>query len=198
MAMILDAGRFDRAQRSLMRTATYRAGKYVESRIRIQIKKAPYTPNASLTTAIKGSTKPLVDHADIWKAITTSRVDPNTVFVGVLNTALGPDGKRLVNITAVIHDGFAIPVTKKMRGLFHVLWLATTGKMDPAQLTGRAAEIYSRLNGRAVIQRLKPSTTTIVIPKRPFIRDVFEDQAVRAAVMKYWEDAYDRAVRARP
>lgn len=147
--------------------------------IRKKIQAGDFEGNASLTVAIKGSTKPLVHSGNTFQAITHTLKGPNA-FVGILRTAKEHD------IAVMLHEGTELPVTERMRGLFYVLWLASVGSIPASELNGRAAELFSRYQKW---KPLKPSTTKIVIPGRPFIREAFEDRALRAKIAKNWANA---------
>ena len=71
-----------------------------------------FVPNSSMTTARKGSSKPLIDKGDLVGSITYQVVDNNNVFVGVKK---GDEA----NIAAVHEFGCTIQVTPKMRAYFH-------------------------------------------------------------------------------
>lgn len=196
MTYLLDANRLGKQGHALLSQATRRNGIMVKAKIRERIARGDYPPqNVPLTVALKGSGKPLVDNAELWKAITEQVVDPFTVFVGVLRTAKGKNGEDLVNIAVVLHEGATIPVTGQMRTMFFYLWLATTGRIDAGQLEGRAAELFERVKEGTIIRRLSPQTQAIIVPRRPFIEAVFEDSTTLAAVRKIWTDAWGRAIR---
>lgn len=138
--------------------------------------------NAALTIHIKGSSKPLVDHGDLFKAITYEVVNDYQVFVGVLRT-----NEDAYNLAVTLHDGAAVQVTPAMRGMFFFLWKASTGDISAESLTGRAAELYARRPGGWL--PLKPSTTVITIPPRPWATVAFGDPAFQQQVKNNWERA---------
>lgn len=170
-----------------VRTANGRSGKIIQRAIRQTIKKGVPPPNAPLTVAIKGSSKPLVDRGDLFGAVTSVVPSWNRVFVGVLKTSKSHD------IAQLLHDGTTLGVTDKMRGLFYVLWLATKREDVRAKLSGRAAELFERMPSGW--KPLRPSTRAIKIPARPFISQAFTP-AVRARVIANWNEAIQRAIRA--
>lgn len=163
------------------------AGKILEAAQRKRIKTGMPPPNAPLTIAIKGSSKPLADRGDLFGANKSTAVAWNKVFVGVLAT------EGVYDIARTIHDGKVIPVTDKMRGLFTVLWMASIGSIEPSALTGRAAELWSRMPGGW--HPLDENTKVIVIPARPWIKDTFEDPAIQKKVEKILNAAVKHAIK---
>ena len=155
-------------------------------------------PLAGLTKDIKRSTGMLFDKGELFKSITKKLVNYKTVFVGVLMTAKKKDGGKLANIALVLHEGATIKVTQKMRRLFWALWAARIGILDPANLVGRARELWDRTRGRTKFYKLSDNTTAIRIPGRPFFRDVFEDKAFLMTLKKNWEEGVSAALKARP
>lgn len=175
--------------------ATEQNGVYVRSMIKRSIRKS-WTKNALLTSRIKGSTKTLFDFGDLHGAITYKVVDWDTVFVGVLKQAKSKSGEKLANITEAIHDGATINVTPRMRAMFWYLYMVSIGKMPESKLTGRARIIWERWQGKTVFKPLRTATTQIRIPKRPFMRKVFESKAVQAWVKRNWTSAVGRGLKA--
>ena len=137
--------------------------------------------NAGLTTFIKGSSKPLVDNGDLFKAITSKKVGPLAMFVGVLRS------NRSFNIAVVVHNGARIRVTDKMRGMFFALALASAGKLDPEKLKGRAAELWAKRKGGW--KPLGAGKGLITIPKRPFIEITFGDSGMKKKMTKNFTKA---------
>ena len=180
-AVAIDTKGFDKAMKLHLRKATKKNGLMMVKAIRQTIKGGAFEPNKALTVAIKGSTKPLVDRGDLFQAITYKMYGDTTVFVGVLKT----NGEY--NIAAMLHEGTAIKVTKAMRGLFFILWQASEGKVDPARLTGRATELFERMSSGW--KPLKESTTTIVVPARPFIKVSFDNPELLAKATENWSKA---------
>lgn len=164
-----------------------------EKLVRQELTNARTEKNADLTIALKGSTKPLVDKGRLFQAITSKRVAPGVFFVGVLKRRV-VEGKSegtsldIVNIAEAIHDGISIPVTNRMRGLFRALWWATRRhylrgeRMAISKLKSKRAQYLARRAYRLgnEIFPLKPGTTSIRIPSRPFVRNVFESAAAKA------------------
>lgn len=154
-----------------------------------------YEANAELTKEIKGASVPLVGgKADtgginLFQAISSTMLDDFSVFAGVKFVS------EKYDIAATLHDGAVIPVTEPMRTMFKMLWWASEGSIDPAQLTGRAAELWRLKSGGWY--PLKDSTTTIVIPGRPFIERAFEQPELKREARRNWELAIQDALRAR-
>lgn len=172
--------------------ATLLNAKYVAKQIRKRIKSKVSPRPASLTVGIKGSTKTLVDRGDFFKAVTGTRQSWKRGFAGILRNIRSSDGTKLVNLGLLLHEGETIPVTPRMRALFARLAGAADAGTS-AGLTGRAKELFDR-NPKVHWRPLKPSTVAIVIPGRPFIKPVVEDNAVQAKVRENWEAAVGRAM----
>jgi len=179
---------FSSAMRKHIRRATELNGLLGVRTIRKVIQAGNFKPNKPLTTAIKGSTKPLVDNSSsLFQAIGQKIVDDKTVFVGVLKT------DRFYNVGVALHEGTEITVTQRMRNLFYVLWKVSIGDWQPSKLSGRAAELWERMPGGW--ERLKPNTPAIVIPSRPFVKAAFDLPDLRKKARKNWEAAVNAAMR---
>jgi len=148
-----------------------------------------YKENAPLTIAIKGSTKPLIDDADLRKAIKHEVVDAFTVFVGVLRT------HTFSNIAEKLHEGVVIPVSRKMRNMFRLLWLkyqlSSRGKGAELKLTGRAEDLWEDYKGPWYRIR-KPN---IVIRPRRFFKFAFDDPELQKKAKENWVLAIARTLR---
>jgi hypothetical protein len=175
--------------RTIIQKANGIAGLYAVRAIRQKVRSGDYTPNAPLTISIKGSSKQLVDSGNLFKAITHQMVDPFTVWVGVKFTS------DIYNIATALHEGVTIKVTDRMRGLFDILFRTYKGKVSPSKLTGRAKELWEMSKNKEFFP-LKPSTSQIVIPPRPFIRDAIEDPDLHVRVRQIWIEAIAAAMRA--
>ena len=116
----------------LVSRALKRAGYEYRAEVRRRIKKAEYEENSSLTTLLKGSSLPLVNHGDLLQSISVSQERWNEVVVGVLRT------HEKANVAAILHSGATIRVTKKMRTYF-----ATILKVTPPKV-GRVLRIPAR------------------------------------------------------
>jgi hypothetical protein len=179
--------KFDQRTRKYLRRATAINAKKAESMIRKNIQSGVSPPNKPLTMAIKGSSKPLVDTGQgIFQAVTSTLVNYKTAFVGVLRTS------ESFNIALALHEGTEIKVTDSMRGLFWLLWLVSTGAVPSESLTGRAADLWKRMPGGW--KPIRRSTKVIVIPSRPFIRQVFEDPKLSAFCLNNWHAAIRAAM----
>jgi hypothetical protein len=163
----------------------------VQRTIRTNIKKKVAPPNAKLTILIKHSRKPLVDRGDLFQAINIQHIDWKTSFIGIF------DSSPAYDMGKVVHDGATIPVTQKMRNMFWLLWQVSIGALPESVLSGRAAELWQRAptHGRNHWKPIKPATTHIIIPARPFIRTAFEDAALGAAVKGNWTKAINAAIK---
>lgn len=138
--------------------------------------------NAPLTEALKGANKPLVGlTATLWQAITHKKINTYEAFAGLLRT------EEAFNIGVIVHDGVAIPVTDKMRGMFFYLWLASEGQISSDSLEGRAAELFQlKSTGWAP---LKDDTEQIVIPERPFVDIAMRSERLRSRMEQNWQRA---------
>jgi hypothetical protein len=138
--------------------------------------------NAALTEAIKGVDKPLVGlTSTLFQAITHKKVDTYEAFAGLLRT------EDNFNIGVIVHDGVAIPVTDKMRGMFFYLWLASEGQIDSESLTGRAAELFEKKQtGWAP---LADDTEAIIVPERPFVDITLRDNGLIGRCHGNWKRA---------
>lgn len=161
--------------------ATALNAKIVETEIRNGIKQGGFAANAPLTVAMKGENKPLVgldSGAQLFQAITTSNLDDNSVFVGVLKR------DDFYDIARTIHDGVTISVTPAMRALFMSLWLASMGEISPDELSTRGKELYDHMSDGW--KPLRKDTKSITIPARPFINKAIENDKVKQISSKNW------------
>ena len=147
-----------------------------------------FEANAPLTKMIKNSSKPLVHTGKtLSKAITTKMINRKSLFVGVLNS------DKFYQQAVAIHEGTLIKVTPAMRGMFMLLWLASIGKEDPSNLTGRAKELWD--SGGRNWAPLSPGTSAIKIPSRPFIQKAFLDPAARNFALMKFSEAVDNTIK---
>lgn len=142
--------------------------------------------NAPLTALIKGGKRPIVGTPglDMFNAIIYEVQDWRVALVGVKRFA-----GETVNVAEIVHEGKTINVTKKMRGLFWVLWLASKGRIKPGELTGRAKEIFEETKGAKGIKPIGETKKKIVIPSRPFLKITIEDDEVRKKAKAHWLNA---------
>lgn len=181
----LNARGFDEAARAEIRRATELNGKVLEAAQRkvLQAGSGFMKRNAPLTVKIKGSSKPLIDHGDLFQGITSKVIDDFTVFAGVLRT------HESYNIAKLLHEGAKIKITPKMRTMFSLLHKASTGHFDPAKLTGRAAELWARSPGGWL--PIGKRTRLIIIPPRRWVNLAMRRSTT--IVRKNWVDAMNRA-----
>jgi len=168
--------------------ATQLNGKVAEALIRNEIKSGSFAKNAPLTLALKGGGKPLVGQsATLFQAITSKKMDAESVFVGVLIT------NSFYNVAKIIHDGVVITVTPAMRGLFFALWLVSTGQMPPSKLSKRGQELYAQMSTGWL--PLKKDTRNIAIPPRPFIEQAIVSGNLQKKNKNNWEQALAMAIK---
>lgn len=178
----------DATIRHNLRRATALNGKLAIATIRQTIRAGVLPANADLTVMIKSSSKPLVDNATtLFQAITDRVIDDVTVFAGVLET----DGEY--NIAVALHEGAVIRVTPAMRGMFFWLLQASKGAISPDRLEGRARQLWERSPGGWA--PLKDTTSSIVIPGRPFIQQAFANNEMRTKAKENWRKALQAAFR---
>lgn len=189
LGALLNAPRFrDRLERNML-NATKQAGMVVVAEIRRRIRARRYAPNNPFTVLMKRSSGALVDDGDLFAAVTSVAVNPNTVFVGILRNTVSEDG-NLANLAELLHEGGNVTVTTAMRNLFLVLARVGAGQMKKSKLSGRAAEIAKQLGRRIKqIKPLKDSTRTLHIPPRRFLSTVFKDPKVLQKIRRIWEKA---------
>lgn len=187
LRMLLHPGKFSARLKKEVKKATAWNAAYVAKAARKQISKGMSPANAALTQLIKGQNKPLIDSSAMWDSIWFQLLSWQTAFVGVLRTS------DSFNVAEIVHDGSAVKVTQRMRAMFRWLYWASTGKVQPNQLTGAAAELWQR-NPAAIWRPLRASTEAIIIPARPFMANAFDDGDVAAVVISNWHNAVDRAL----
>jgi len=140
--------------------------------------KQEYAPNAPLTVARKRSSRPLVDHGDLIRAIAFKVHSPFHAEVGVKRITRGG-----VNVAAVLHDGFTIdlsnPKYKKMR-----VYLAIMRR--ELVRAGRLAEDAYSKNGRPGF---------LVVPGRPFFDRPFRSRITQIIVYDAAQAAIDATIR---
>lgn len=182
---VTDANAFSRRLKNNVRRATALNALAAAKKMREVIQSGNFKANAPLTVALKGSSKPLVAGGDLFQSITVQQINEDEQFVGVLRT----EGD--FNLVAILHQGATIPVTPAMRWMFLLLAKASEGLMDPSKLEGRASELFAQFQGW---KPLAASTTTIVIPERPFVRIAFEAPDLIALCKANWAAACQAAL----
>ena len=172
--------------------ATKKNGLEVVKLTRQIIKAKPFAKNADLTVALKKSSMPLIGSANqLFRAITSKPISDLEVFVGVLKAS------SAYNIAETVHGSIGqpsskiIPVTKKMRGMFYLLYKASIDPTVVSDLTGRAKELWDLKPGGWY--PLKQSTTSIRIPSRPFMEITFRDPKMIQILKRNWEKGLDDA-----
>jgi hypothetical protein len=168
--------------------ATEANGALVRRRVRANIRGGVgMAENAPLTALLKGGKRPIIGTPglDMFNAITYELQDWRVVAVGVKRTA----GDGEVNVAEIVHDGKTIQVTPKMRALFWILWLASKGRIEYSELTGRAKEIFDQTNGAKGIKPIGKGTKEIVIQPRPFLKATIEEDETQKAVRTNWHNA---------
>lgn len=182
---ITDAQRFaTRLQRNVRRATKLNAFAAMR-KMRQVLKSGDFKRNSALTQALKGSDRPLNASGDLFQSVTLEMLDEDTYFVGVLRT------EGAYNVVEVIHEGVTITVTPAMRWMFLFLAKASDGSMDPSKLEGRAAELFGYYQGWKPLQA---STTTIVIPGRPFVSITFHDARLIQLCQQNWGMAVEYAL----
>jgi len=189
-----DADRVAKALDVNLAQATKVNAMLVVREVRQRIRSKQYAPNADLTTAIKRSSTPLIDQGDLWRAVTYQMVNPRTALAGIMRQQKTKAGGEMLNLAIALHEGFTVKVTPGTRGLFYALARYTQGTASIDSLTGRAREIAERLKKGTTIYPLKPTTTAITVPARPFLREVIEDDALREKARKNWQAAMGKAL----
>lgn len=188
MAIKLDPAKFHARALPLIRKATGANALFVVRAVREQIRGGKFQQNAPLTQAMKSGGRPLnMTGRRLFPAITHQMIDEFTVWVGVKMS------NKFYNIAKAIHDGAVIPVTVAMRRLFWVLFQASRGAIKPSELVGRAAQLW-RMNKSKVWFPIGTSTTTIVIPPRPFIQQAFTPE-LKFRVQENWKRAIGTALK---
>lgn len=182
-AAALEPANFKRMLEKHVGKGTLKAALVAERELRKHVRAKVPPKNAALTIFIKKSRKPLIDHGDLFQAMTSHQVSWDRAFVGVLQTS------SQYNIAKTLLEGRSVRVTELMRNMFFLLWRASVGSLDPARLTGRAADLWAR-QPRGW-KPLRDSTTIIVIPPRPFL-DVFKKREVIEKIRMQWEISLDK------
>ena len=158
--------------RALMKQCAARVGNYGASEVKKGIVGgAPggktFTPLSALAIARKGSDKPLIDHGDLVGSVTYQTFNnEDSVFIGVKKGVKRKDNQdsEVVQIAAVHEFGCTIEVTPKMRAYLH----------------------YQGIH-------LKPDTTHIHIPARPFLRPILQSSDFQNEVGEIYVNALRKA-----
>lgn len=150
-----------------------------------------YAANAFLTRDLKGSSTPLIDHGDLIGNIQIKRAQGGAVFVGFIRgkkvRRKGPD---FVDFARNLHEGGTIVVTSKMRTMFWMLHLVSTGQAQESTLKGRAAAIWDRIKTKGIIiNPIGKGTKGLLYPSRPFMREPLEDPYFQRRCAENWKRA---------
>lgn len=128
----------------------------------------PFKPLSPMTKAIRkvinkrSSPRPLIQYGDLWRSITVTK-GSNGYFVGVLRSARGANGQKLVNLAAV-HEFGSKPITIKMTDQMRRFLAMVFRKAGLPKRSGKA------------------STTIVVrVPARPFLTPVADKRRDGAA-----------------
>ena len=165
---LVNAGRFRQRLALGVKTSMTKACVMLKGKIKRRIKAKDYAKNAPLTVAVKGSSTPLVNDSDLWRAIAYRTYEGGfKAFVGILRTTKrGANGKDLINVAETLHDGRTIQVTQRMRGYF-----ARMARKHPG-----------------VWRPLSPATNTIKIVARKFIEDPATEFDTVAEIQMLWRE----------
>lgn len=153
--------------------ATRKNALVAEGEIKRDIRAGKYTPNAEVTTILKGSSRPLVDTGELFKSVVGKLESWDVALIGVLKnkiTKRDSDNKPkdILSIAYVLHFGAKIRVTDKMRRYFYAL-----AKKHPGVIP---LSIRKRF---------------IIIPPRPFLKAAIKPEML----VKYrenWLEALDK------
>lgn len=169
---ILNSTSFAKRLRNELNRGTARIASRYVSEIRREIRDKSYAKNANLTVNIKGSDTALVRDSDLVNGVTWRKINAGATFgpwfVGLLRSV--DDAKT--NLGIILHEGATIKVTAKMRAFFMVKAAENPGVWKP----------------------LKAGTTSIVIPPRRFITEVFARQDLKAMATDIWAESVRRAI----
>ncbi len=177
-----------------IRVANRRIGKRTEKAMLRTIRGKGYERNAWLTQLLKGENDPLVGmgNAKHWSESIKSEMISSSgdegVFVGILTN------DDFFEIARLLHNGWHFKVSKKMRGMFYLLWLAAKGSISASKLSGRAKELWDQMprSQRAGWKPLKKETTVILMPERPFVDKTIQKSSFKPMVTGLWEKALEQ------
>lgn len=203
-----------------MARANARIGHEFVRRSRKAIQGGAFAENSPMTVAFKDSSKPLVDDGDLFGSITWKRDPTDGFVVWVGANAASASGVR---IDQLVHDGFTVRVTPKMRAfLFARLSKLAKGSGRKAKLArdflgqwkpegkpkgkGKMKSaspkqrrfFFAKLRESGKLARRGPAARDVyVIPARPYIMGIVEAPDFRQFVLREWEQAYHRALHER-
>jgi len=181
------SGETQRRLRKAMFEATREAAEIVKDAVIREIDLGQFERDAALTIALKGFDHPLIERGRMRDAITAHRQGDGFV-VGLRVGVRGAGGRSFLGIYKLLQaePDFRIRVTDPMRVMFKALWLVSIGKKPVSELWGRAAVLYQKSPGTKW-KPLDPSTTEIVIPGRPFLKQALNDPALREKIREVFE-----------
>lgn len=187
---------FQRRLEAEVGKATRQNAMLVAREMKATIKAKVPPENAWLTRMIKRRNKPLVDRGDLWKAVTGEKVRWNLGYAGLLRTSkrvtAGKHRMDTLNLGWRLHEGGTIKVTRRMANMFRWLWLAANDRVDPSQLTGRAAALWDRRPSKQ--WPLIPEGAIMRIPGRPFVERTLKNQWLGVACFANWKMAVEKAL----
>lgn len=179
-----------RLLRAEVRQATILNSRAIKRQIKRELQTGRKAKQSELTIALKGSSSPLSDTGLLLRSISVTSVRWDSSRVGILEKGTrSQSGLTMPQLAAIVQNGAVIPVTRSMRGLFYVLWLASTGR-NKHELNGRAAELFSRFQGWKPIS---PGTTEIIIPPRPFVANALNSRSLQLEIRRNYREAIQRA-----
>lgn len=167
--MKIDPKKFTKAFEKRVKKATVDNCLYLVRKIKERILTTrSYAKNAPLTIMLKGSDRPLVDHGDMVKFISHELIDSFSAFVGARKS------KKGVNIAEMLHEGGVYKMTPEQRQFIAIAIGIAMKK--------RGTE------GKAVPESKHPGY--VVIPSRPFIREVVWQKRVQTRIINRWKKAF--------
>lgn len=192
---IISPRRFSSSLKDTVGKATKANAEIVAKEAQKLIKSRKYSPNAGLTILIKGGKQPLVESGALYEALGSIAIRLNSWKTA--HIVVKRKGNDSVDVASIVHNGTIIKVTDRMRNMFSLLFRVGQGHEDRSKLKGRAAEIAKKLGARLKeIRPIKESTTSIVIPARPFMKDAIENPTVFAKIKKNWTSAVEQTLKA--
>lgn len=165
--------------RKNLEVATARCAKKVEKAIKVGIARGRdnWAPNAPLTKAVKGSSKPLVRHGDLMNSVNSRQISAAMYFIGINRNARNDEGVPMVNIGRVHEYGMTItPKTARM--------LALPLNPEADELARRAGGVRNipglhPMGGSKVLalegQPMFALVESVTIPPRPFLFPALEE-----------------------
>jgi len=157
---ILDPAKFTTRITRHVKRATSKNALVGVGMIKRAIDSGKFASNKPMTSAIKGSSRPLVDSGQLKLAITKQVKTWYLANIGVIRSKTVTDAQGrsedVLSIAKVLHEGATIAVTPKMRRYFALMSRKFPDQWFP----------------------LKADTTSITIPPRPFLLAAISDKAV--------------------